>query len=145
VISIRLLLIVAFTLAPLGCGAGKASLSGKVLFKGRPVTQGSVSVYSETGAFASADIQPDGSYSIPECPTGKLKIAVSSPDPQEIAAQAATAKASGRLAPNAPEPPAPKAPATSWFSLDPRYANPDDSGLTVDVSAGDNEHDIILE
>jgi hypothetical protein len=108
------------------------------------VTQGTVAVFDEQGNCGTAEIQADGSYKIETCPVGKLKISVNSPDPREAMANYHAAKTSGLLSPaNMPE--MPKGNAEIWFAIDSRYSNPDESGLTVDVSSGNNEHDIILD
>jgi hypothetical protein len=63
-----------------GCGSSKtATLSGKVLFHGRPLPGGLVTVFPMEGQAnpASAIIGEDGSYTIDNAPVGTVKITVS--------------------------------------------------------------------
>ena len=132
-------------LLPLGCGGGSGTLSGTVAYKGRKLTQGSVSVVSASGATASAAINPDGTYTIENCPGGNLKIAVNSPDPNEMARRAAEMKASGRASgQTAGFTTGTTADPASWFAIPAAYGDPDTSGLSVDVS-GNTVHPIELQ
>lgn len=142
--SLRGLPIVCLALLPLGCSAGTATLTGTVSYQGKLLNQGTVSVYADSGESSSAEIQPDGSYKIENCPRGKLKICVASVDPVQVAATIAATKATGRFAQGAPEPAPPPGDPAKWFSIPAQYADPDGSGLSVDVSAGENEYNINL-
>jgi hypothetical protein len=64
-------LVAALALVPIACGRSKpeglASVCGKVNYKGRPLTSGTIvfvpdAEHGTNGALARADIQPDGSY-----------------------------------------------------------------------------------
>jgi len=59
-----------------GCSEPHASLSGKVTYKDKPVTGGTVIFVGEDGKQTRAEIQPDGMYSSPGVPLGNLKIGV---------------------------------------------------------------------
>lgn len=142
--STRPSILMIIALLPLGCGGSTGTLSGTVSYKGKLLSQGTVTVYAENGTTAESPISPDGTYVIENCPGGKVKIAVSSPDPAQGKASAAALKASGRLPAGAPEIPPPSGDATKWFSIPANYANPDESGLTVEVS-GSTEHAIDLK
>src|SRR5690349_4071112 len=74
-VGMCLLLAPLFVLAA-GCGKGGV-VSGKVYYKGKPVTRGTVNFYPEGkgGNYASL-IEPDGSYSIAKIPPGPAKITV---------------------------------------------------------------------
>src|SRR5205809_6172631 len=73
-----------------GCGGGSGALTGKVTYKKIPLNQGEVLAFNEQGQYASGRIEADGSYRIDNCPGGKVKLAVTSPDPQALAAAAQT-------------------------------------------------------
>src|SRR5260370_38087622 len=69
-------------LATCGCGDGTATISGKVTYKGRAVTSGTIVVLNPDGlATVKGTIQPDGNYSVEGIKRGRVKIAVLSPDP----------------------------------------------------------------
>jgi hypothetical protein len=69
---------VGLLLLAAGCNS-RGSISGKVLYKGKPMPGGKVLfIHEKKGAF-SALIHPDGTYSFTDIPTGQVKIAVASP------------------------------------------------------------------
>ena len=50
-----------------GCGSGlpeRGKVTGKVTFNGKPVPEGTVTFYPQTGRSASGRIQPDGTYTL---------------------------------------------------------------------------------
>ncbi len=55
-----------------------AAVSGKVTLDDAPVSAGTVLFMPDDGQAASADLQPDGSYTL-ECHPGSFKVAVSPP------------------------------------------------------------------
>ena len=54
----------ALLLAAGGCGKGTGSVSGKVTYKGTPVTSGAVTFHGEGGWVQSAWISPDGTFMV---------------------------------------------------------------------------------
>src|SRR5437660_1764669 len=59
-----------------GC-AGSGTITGKVTYQGRPLTGGTVQFTSTKGrGTRTVQIGEDGSYTIPNMPTGPVKIAV---------------------------------------------------------------------
>lgn len=68
-----------------GCsGSDTTMLSGRVAGKdGRPVTWGTVTVIASNNQAYTAPIRPDGSYQITGLPPGPVRVAVTSPDPQQ--------------------------------------------------------------
>ena len=72
-----------------GCTSAEptGTVSGKVTLEGEPVTEGVVSFLSESGYSTTADIQPDGSFSVTGgMPADKYTISVSPPEPTEALA-----------------------------------------------------------
>ncbi len=134
--------------AVVGCGGGSSTLSGKVTLKKIPLTQGEVTAFGESGEVASGTINEDGTYRIDNCPSGKVKIRVTSPDPQALADAMKAAddparrRRSGGQPP--PPPPPPAGDPSKWFAIPEMYNDPDTSGLLVEVS-GSTEYDIEME
>jgi hypothetical protein len=69
------------TLILCGCGGSTTSVSGKVTYKQKTVVWGTVQLVPSDGISRSADIQPDGTFTFDNVPTGSCKIGVSSPNP----------------------------------------------------------------
>ena len=60
-----------------GCGGGdKASVAGKVTYKGAPLTGGTLTLYSDSGSPYPIYIKPDGSFAADQTPIGSMKVAV---------------------------------------------------------------------
>ena len=72
-------------LAAVGCGGGTADVSGKVTFKGKPVTYGTVMILGSGGLPKSGVLRPDGTFTVTGVPLGPVKVAVSSPRPPGLA------------------------------------------------------------
>jgi hypothetical protein len=143
-----------------GCGGSaqpaKGKLFGKVFFTNKvPVKVGHITVISEDGKHsASGDILTnDGIYVVDGVPAGKVRIGITTPDPQSLV-----------LPDQGPKPPpgAPTAPDPNPISpeerkelarkrqhlvpLPDRYADPNTSGLTTTVEADkENRYDITIQ
>jgi hypothetical protein len=129
----------ALTLLP-GCGAGRASVAGKVTYKGKPLAMGTVYFASADGVQWPATISPDGTYRIESMPTGVAKIGVTNPKPQVVTAAMRRAM---KQDPASPPPPPPE--LANWVEIPEKYADPRGSGLSVDLKNGENTHDIDLQ
>lgn len=125
IVGIALILIV-------GCGPkhpSMASVKGKVLLNGQPMTSGSVGTVPTAGRGAHSDIHSDGTFELHTYSAGdgaligKHKVAVVAYD------------ATGG-----------KTPESEYGKLivPKRYANYETSGLTIDVQPGGND-DVVLE
>jgi hypothetical protein len=110
----------------LGCGAKgppMGSVSGKVTYKGQPLTTGVVTLLNEkAGSGASGEIDASGIYQIPSIRTGEYNVAVHQ------------------------SPPAPgAAPKGNWkLNIPEKYQTPQTSGLTATVKEGSNTADFGL-
>src|SRR4051794_26580417 len=62
-------------------GKGAATVSGHVTMQGRPVIWGSVIAVGPDGRSFAGRIEPDGSFTVRNVPTGEVTLAISSPDP----------------------------------------------------------------
>lgn len=117
-----------------GCGGGTGDLSGTVTFNGKPVRVGTVAVAASDGSILSGVIQDNGTYSIPNVPSGEAKIAVHSPDPK-------TVKVAMRKKDEKPPPPD----ASKWVAIPEKYADHAQSELTTTIKTGPNTFPIDLK
>jgi hypothetical protein len=140
--SLTLLLLLA------GCSS-HGSISGKITYKGKPLSSGTVTFVPEQGGGFSCDIH-NGEYKIANIPSGPAKIAVipastSAPidyvmkmrPPKELLEKAAP----GKSIETPTKEGSPK--IETPFPPD-KFKNPDTSGLTYTVKSGPQVHDIDL-
>ena len=136
------LLTVVAVLGAAGCAGGKrASISGHVNYQGRPVTSGTVVLIGQDGqASAPGNVQPDGSFSIARAPVGVDKVSFDNPPPPR------TAPPVGKRAPaDDPEYAETAKAAAHYVPTPPKFKDPLQSGLTVEVKSGNNTCDIELK
>jgi hypothetical protein len=125
-----------------GCGKTTAQVSGKVTYRGRPVTSGAVTFLGKDGkAGDTGQIQADGSYVVARAPVGPVTIAVVTPPPPDYSQAASQG---GSLAADE-EVKAGLARAARHVAVPAKYRNPQESGLTFEVRPGPNAHDIDLK
>jgi hypothetical protein len=120
-----------------GCGKPTASVKGKVTYKGKLLSSGTVTFVAEN-ATGFSPISADGSYSVLKAPVGPCSITVTTPkvpgggmmmDPSKMGGSPISTTEA-----KAPEIEAP-----------PRYADPKTSPLTFEVKPGENVFDIPLD
>lgn len=148
-------------LSAAGCGS-RGTVSGKVLYKGKPLPGGGVIFIHDRGAFSSP-IQEDGSYRIDKVPVGPVKITLTGPAgannrvmgamPRGVQAE----KAKKNMVPVASEEKGPKALMAEMIGpkasqgkkpgviIPRKYGNPEESGLTYTVGSGSQTYNIELE
>lgn len=114
-----------------GCGPRFGDVSGTVTYQGKPVPGGTIVFYDAANNAPSAEIKPDGSYSVSKVAAGRAKVVV-------IAPMAINFQGPAGLGSAAP------APAKS-VPLPAKYADPAQSGLTLEVRPGNQKHDVPLE
>ena len=124
-----------------GCGDGKASVSGKVTYKNRPVVTGTVIVAGSDGVQVAGVISPDGTYAVEGVKAGAVRIGVFSPNPSASRNGGRGGAVTSRLNRGTEQ----KADPRDWVPLPPRYAEPDTSGLTTTLRSGSQTHDIDLD
>ena len=131
-----------FALAAAGCGGGTATVAGTVTFRGQPVPGGSVVLYCADKQIVRGLIGPDGAYSIPNVPLGAATVTVQTharvPDGLRLKQNLPPAQ-DGPVPPEAAPRPADKA-----MAIPPRYALPEESGLSVVVGREPMTFDIPL-
>ncbi|MFO0965792.1 MAG: carboxypeptidase-like regulatory domain-containing protein [Gemmataceae bacterium] len=132
-------------LFPLVClalaGCGKAGVSGKVSFKGTPLTSGNVT-FRAGDVVRGAAIEKDGTYRLTDCPPGDYKVTVSVPT-----LRFATRPPSGAV-PKAADMPGKEVSTAATLPavpIDPKYADVKTSGLSFTVAGGGHEFDIDLK
>jgi hypothetical protein len=115
-----------------GCGS-RGTVSGKVTHKGKPVVWGTVSVFASDDVQYAGQLTPEGTYSIPDVPSGQVRITVSSPNPDGTG-RGGPAAANGGLGDSpGPEAAATRPPPGIWFPIPAKYSEPSRSGLTGTV------------
>ena len=142
-----------------GCGR-EGTVSGKIYYKGEPVTGGTVHFHPQgkTGNFASV-IGTDGSYSIAKLPPGTTKITVMAATkgvppgigvrgggPMAAGRAAKGMEAMGKIGKSASSGAETKAePAKENVSIPQKYMDPETTDLTFNVTGGSQKHDIKIE
>lgn len=132
--SVVLLLTVALT----GCSSGRAKVSGKVYVGNNLVTRGHVQIHAEDGKKVGVGpIQGDGTYTVPDAPTGVCKITIKPAPPMPTAGappRGVTPIGQGAISGTTPK-------ALSAHVPD-RYQKTEMTDLGVTVQPGDNTYDI---
>ena len=132
---------VGLALAAAGCGGGTGTVAGTVTFRGKPVPGGSVVLYCADKQIVRGLIGPDGTYAIPNVPAGPAAVTVQAharvPDGLRLKQTLPPAK-------DGPTPPDAAPQADKATALPPRYALPEESGLSVVVGPGPTPFDIPL-
>ncbi|QJX00440.1 carboxypeptidase-like regulatory domain-containing protein [Frigoriglobus tundricola] len=125
-----------------GCASRTSTVGGTVTFRGRPVAGGSVVVYCADKQIARGIIGPDGTYTIPNVPSGTAIVTVQAPSrvPEGLQLkQNLPPSYGGPIAPAVGTAGAPR------VAIPPRYALPEESGLSVSVDRGQVTYDIDLK
>jgi hypothetical protein len=135
-----------------GCGS-KGTVSGKVLYQGKPLPGGTVTFLQEQGAFHSV-IHEDGSYRVTGVSPGLATITVSSPDPpipqpRTLSMEKMAEKATSRKIEIPPEVAKhmgdPEAGKRRYMAIPSKYKDEKKSGLSYTVKSGSQNYDIDLE
>lgn len=145
-----------------GCGPGRGSVTGKVTHGGKVVQSGSVILSGSDGTAVVAVIEPGGEFKAAGVTAGEVKVGVSSPAPEEaVAAKAAAGRGDGsKGAPVAAAkggPPViapaggkgkaaapPKSADPKWFPIPDKFADPQTSGLVIQVRSGENAVEVTI-
>jgi hypothetical protein len=122
-----------------GCGASLGTVAGKVCYRDKAVTSGTVLLYTEAGAVHSSLIDPDGRYRMADIAPGPGRVAVVSHGETPSGLQAPPP--AGHPAYPGAEPAPRRCP---HVALPARYADPQRAGLRLDVIAGEQVFDIAL-
>ena len=134
-----------------GC-SGSGTVSGKVSCRGETLGGGTVLFVAPGQKSVSSPISADGSYTISAIPTGTVKIAVETKTAQPLDEDARSKgmpslPKDAQLPPGAAENPIYKSLGTKpgkyvWIPDD--YGDPEKSNLSLEVTGGNQHHDIEL-
>jgi hypothetical protein len=118
-----------------------ATLEGTVTFKKQPVPYALIVITGGESAAGSAQgsIGEDGRYHVTNVPIGQVKIAVIT-EAVKMQVMMAGGQYGGPNAKGKAKGPPPK-----FVDVDPKYANPDTSGITTAVNKGPNEFNIVID
>lgn len=129
-----------------GCEAGKADVTGKVTYQGKPVVWGTVIVQGPDGVAVNGTIAPDGTYAVRGVTAGPAKLGVVSRNPGVRGMAVSRGGRGGKEEGAAPAAPLAAGPEKGkWFPLPPAAEDPEKSGLTANFGGGSNAHDIELK
>lgn len=125
----------------------QGEVSGKVMYKGKPLPGGHVTFTSSKGYSFTGVIDPEGNYTVRPV-VGEARIAVDnsmllkSNQPPDIRRRPGVKPPAGVKIEDNKE----AAPAITgtYVPLPPKYRSPDTSGLTCTVKSGSQTHDIEL-
>jgi hypothetical protein len=146
-------LVVGLLLLAAGC-ASKGTISGKVTYKDQPVKGGTLSFVTQDGHAYDGNIEKDGTYRVDKVPPGPVRISVVANTPPPVSGGGRGGPPGGGGPPPGVLPPGVPNPydrgnPEDYTKMDQRdvakYKDPDKSGLTYDVTAGGQEHDIPLQ
>jgi hypothetical protein len=133
-------LILALGFAFVGCGgSGKATVTGKVAYKGKTVRSGVLTMLAADNRMVSSQIDAEGRYTIDEVAAGEVLVGVASPDPGAAPAKGRSGR--GEMKGTALKRPAPD---PKWFPIPEKFEHPDTSGLRYKIQRGANELNIDL-
>jgi hypothetical protein len=121
---------------------GAATVTGHVSMFGRPVIWGSVILTGSDGRSVAGRIEPDGSFTVANAPTGEVKVAVTSPDP--LLDYYKTQIKSARVVLPQSQWPAPPVDRNRWFLIPKKYESPKTTDLKVTVGRGTNPCELTL-
>jgi len=128
-----------------------AKISGSVTYNGQSVKAGSIAFHTPEGIVYGTTINPDGTYSITDVPTGELVVTVETeslnPAGKKDGGPATPQAGAYKKASSTQEPPpgvvaAGPPPAPEYTKIPAKYAKPNTSPLTVTIKGGRNVQNI---
>jgi hypothetical protein len=130
-------LLVVLALGPVGCGGPfTGEVSGTVKYKEKPLPGGIVTVLHPDGRTGQAQVQEDGTYSIPNAPGGSVKVTVNTMKPIPSLPGFVHLPGAGKGEPIYP--------AGKYVPIPGKYATRDSTPLSLEVKRGSQTFDIEL-
>jgi len=137
-----------------GCGdSSKATVSGKVTYKGAPVTGGTLTLHPASGADFPIVIKADGSFYVTDAPIGQMAVAIETDSvpsntmppgmtpPKDTPVPGQTASLPKDMPPPkdySPAKPSDTSAGLKKVAIPSKYKDPTTSGLTWDIKGGSN-------
>jgi hypothetical protein len=139
-----------------GCGGGhsinQGSVSGKITYKGAPVTGGTITFFPTSGTgSAPVTIKPDGTYSSTDVPMGDMGVSIETESVKGLGGGGPAYNIPKGMKPpsGTPQPEQPKiqggANMPVYVQIPQKYVNPKTSGLTCTIKPGKNVCDFDLK
>jgi len=126
-----------------GCGEQTGTVTGKVLFDGKPLSRGQVTFISDSGTPRPAVIDHDGKYTL-QIPPGNFKITVSVPAFKPLAGGRVQQMDPAKFQASGPVVDA-KERNKETPDIPPEYTLREKTPLSYTVTAGVQEHDITID
>lgn len=119
-------------------------LSGKVTYKGAPVTGGKIKLFEEHGRDFEIHIRRDGTYKFLYLPVGDMKVTIETESTKgEMAKYEELAK---KIDPGRDVPPLPPIDSVPiYVKIPEKYGKVETSGLSMNVKKGENIRDFELK
>lgn len=132
-----------FALIIAGCGGSSVgTVSGTVSYKKQLLKGGNVSIIPKAGEPRSSSIAEDGSYKISKVPIGPAKITVETKSLRPVSQKSLPGPYA--RAPKDVLPQGVQGDAKRYVAIPDKYADPEGSGLSLEVKRGDQTHNIDL-
>jgi hypothetical protein len=137
-------LLLAAAIVMSGCGGGTSTISGTVSYDGKLLKGGNLTFVSDGKPSVGTTINKDGTYTAKSVPSGKVTIAVET--------ESLNPGRRGGMAYKPP--PGQQAPAglaskedtaDRFVAIPPKYADPAESGLSLEVKGGSQTYNIELK
>lgn len=103
-------------------GSSRIDVPGKIAIAGKPLNQGTMIFQDEQGQAVSVNINPDGTFVIPEVKPGPFQFAIEVPPPVKQVARRDADPARGAR--------------PSAIQVPKRYSKIETSGLNLEIEAG---------
>ncbi|HKI31858.1 MAG TPA: hypothetical protein VKA46_08315 [Gemmataceae bacterium] len=138
-----LLLLLAAAVGVGGCGPSTGAVTGKVYYGEVLLKGGKVTFVGVDGKGATTGIHGDGSYTLDKLPVGTVKICVDTSylDPKRRKIYAYEPPAGKKV----DLPGSPEASPEFYVAIPPKYADPETTDLTCEVTRGSQEYDIRMK
>jgi hypothetical protein len=136
------ILVAALAAIPGACTPATGTVSGKVTYKGKPLTSGTVVFMGDKNVTAQSPIDSEGRYSL-KIAAGPAKITVAVPTPVSVPAgqrmmDPSKMGASDKTVEKSK-------PSEKPVRIPAKYTDPSGTPLTYTVQSGNQEHDINLD
>ena len=137
-------LVLAVSLAAVGCGPSSGAVTGKVTYKDAPLKGGRVHFTASDGKAYSSEIADDGTYTVDKVPVGEAKVSVETSYLNMSGRTPAYKPPPGTSAPPGAIGNDPEAMRKKYVKIPDNYEDPEASKLTYTVKPGAQHYDIPL-